>query len=40
MLRIVNKELHEQEMAGELAVKVSNAFTDVPVLIGTYTPKA
>lgn len=39
-LRIVNAELHEEEMAQELCQKVSDAIGDTcPVLVGDYTAK-
>lgn len=39
-LRIVNSELHDEEMAQELAAKVRSAIGDsCPVLIGDYTSK-
>jgi uncharacterized protein YfdQ (DUF2303 family) len=40
VLRIVNREQHDEEMAAELANQVRAALTDVPVLLGAYSPKA
>jgi uncharacterized protein YfdQ (DUF2303 family) len=40
VLRIVNKELHEEQMAAELAAQVRQALPNTVVLLGTYSPKA
>lgn len=39
-LRIVNQEHHDEDMATELANLVKLAITELPVLIGEYSPKA
>jgi uncharacterized protein YfdQ (DUF2303 family) len=39
VLRIINREQHDEEMAAELAALVRQALTDLPVLLGTYSRK-
>jgi uncharacterized protein YfdQ (DUF2303 family) len=39
-LRIVNQELHDEEMATELVELVTSAVNDVPVLIGEYQSRS